>query len=219
MINAAIVKMYEEGFTSRQIAEEVGLSFRTVLRRLHDAGVEVRNPGNKAHKQLHDADWLRGKYQGGMTTLQIADEIGSESSIVSQWMKRHGIEARSQSAYAGWKFSEESRRKLSEAKQGKCIGDANPNWRGGSKHDPVRNRYQAKKWVKTVKERDGWKCTQCDCEDKLHAHHIKPWKLYPELRFDVDNGATLCEQCHQAAHGFVFPWNQHAETSTSAQPL
>lgn len=218
MVTAAIVGMYEEGMTSRQIADVVGLSFRTVLRRLQAAGVERRNSGNPAIKELQDAQWLRDKYESGLSTTQIAKELNCQTTIVSQWLKRHGIQARPVGSKAGWKFTDEGRRNLSEAKRGKCLGEANPNWKGGSKPDPVRNRYQAKVWVKTVKERDCWTCVQCGAKDKLHAHHIKSWKLHPELRFDVDNGTTLCEHCHQAAHGFVFPWNRHAETSTSAQP-
>ena len=32
---------------------------------------------------------------------------------------------------------------------------------------------------------------------KLNADHIKPFSLFPELRFDLNNGRTLCVECHK----------------------
>lgn len=31
----------------------------------------------------------------------------------------------------------------------------------------------------------------------LEADHIKPYSLFPELRYEVDNGRTLCVDCHK----------------------
>lgn len=57
---------------------------------------------------------------------------------------------------------------------------------------------KARMWAISVKERDKWKCKHCGLEDinELQAHHIVPWKKSVELRFDVNNGLTLCKSCH-----------------------
>ena len=55
-----------------------------------------------------------------------------------------------------------------------------------------------KLWRKTVFERDDFTCQICGRRGgKLQADHIKPWASYPELRFDVSNGRTLCVSCHR----------------------
>jgi hypothetical protein len=54
-------------------------------------------------------------------------------------------------------------------------------------------------WAAMVKKRDK-KCTQCSSVFDLHAHHIKQYKSHPELRNDVNNGITLCGNCHRKWH-------------------
>lgn len=59
---------------------------------------------------------------------------------------------------------------------------------------------KARDWAIAVKERDNWKCKHCGMTVKteLQAHHIIPWKKSVDLRFDINNGLTLCKSCHYA---------------------
>jgi hypothetical protein len=54
-------------------------------------------------------------------------------------------------------------------------------------------------WSSMVKIRDG-KCMKCSSVYDLHAHHIKSFKDHSELRYDVNNGITLCGICHRLEH-------------------
>ena len=53
-------------------------------------------------------------------------------------------------------------------------------------------------WSRSIKRRDGWRCQLKDeaCSKKVIAHHIKVWAKYPELRYEVTNGITLCTSHH-----------------------
>lgn len=57
---------------------------------------------------------------------------------------------------------------------------------------------QYRQWMFSVKNRDKWKCRIADinCDGRLEAHHILNWKEYPELRYEINNGITLCHAHH-----------------------
>ena len=55
-----------------------------------------------------------------------------------------------------------------------------------------------KQWRIRVYSRDKYQCKINDgsCNGRIEAHHIKRWKDYPELRYEVSNGITLCHHHH-----------------------
>lgn len=102
-------------------------------------------------------------------------------------------------SHKGKKWTEEQKFKLRLIRK---KGSESPNWiKDRSKikigdrslHDPLQ-----KQWRKNVKNRDNWACRIADinCEGRLEAHHILSWADYPELRYEVNNGITLCHFHH-----------------------
>jgi 5-methylcytosine-specific restriction endonuclease McrA len=86
------------------------------------------------------------------------------------------------------------------------------NWRGGiaKERDVISQTNDYRTWVKRVFERDDYTCVRCFQRggDK-NAHHIIPFSVAPEERFNVDNGATTCPKCHYYIHSKELVVNQH----------
>lgn len=127
----------------------------------------------------------------------------------------------------GKSFSEEHKKKLSDLKIGKKIphlhtkeickkiseslkgkpqpwmrGSNHPNYKDGGAKTSERlkamGRVEYKVWRRSVFERDDFTCVTCKARGRIiHADHIQPWSLFPELRYEITNGRTLCVKCHR----------------------
>lgn len=65
----------------------------------------------------------------------------------------------------------------------------------------IRRSGEYSSWRTAVFERDDYTCVKCGHRGgELNAHHIKPFAKYPDHRLDVDNGITLCKECHKLVH-------------------
>jgi hypothetical protein len=133
-------------------------------------------------------------------TLRLSKERKTE--IFSTNCRKVGL------SNLGRKQSLETRKNKSEASLKNVNiprGERHWNWKGGV--TPFRKlayySLEYRLWRTAVFERDDYTCIWCgQISGVLNADHIKPWCDYPELRFAIDNGRTLCEKCHKTTETY-----------------
>lgn len=82
------------------------------------------------------------------------------------------------------------------------------NWKGGiaDENRVIRQSVQYKNWRLEVLQRDRFTCVKCgyrSCKRRdVRVDHIKPFCEFPDLRFIVSNGRTLCIPCD-----LKYGWN------------
>ena len=160
----------------------------------------------KLNKSLKD--YLIDEYiNKRRTTRQIAKELyGNEKchSSINNWMRyfeipmRHGSEA----IETQWIDNPERRAKTGERLR-KSLGLKHVPKCDKSIRD-LRKTSEYSEWRLSVFYRDRFTCVKCkakrDKDTNIVAHHKNSFTEYEELRYDVDNGATLCEGCHVEFH-------------------
>jgi len=120
---------------------------------------------------------------------------------------RKDVLERQSKSHFGLKQSEETKKKRrgktpwnKGKKNPSSTGPNNNNWKGGITpiNEKIRKSPEYKLWRLAVFERDKYTCIWCGKKGgTLNADHIKPFCDYPELRFAIDNGRTLCLSCHK----------------------
>ena len=84
-----------------------------------------------------------------------------------------------------------------------CRGSKHRWWKGGISptNELLRKSPEYKLWRKSVFERDHYTCLICgEVGGVINAHHIRSWKDFPEERYEVNNGMTMCNSCHRLAN-------------------
>ena len=84
-------------------------------------------------------------------------------------------------------------------------GSSNPNWNPNltdEERNSKRDNKQYREWRSKVFKRDNWTC-QCCGDNKggnLNAHHLNSYTTDKDNRYNVENGITLCVECHKKFH-------------------
>ena len=99
--------------------------------------------------------------------------------------------------HRGIKFSKEICDKISKS----LMGKNNPQWiedRSMVLNNDRGDSTEYKEWRLNVYKIDNYKCKigNGDCVGRLEAHHILPWRNFVELRYNINNGITLCQFHH-----------------------
>lgn len=161
----------------------------------------------------------------------MTEEHKKKISIANKGQERPNFKGE-KNPFFGKKHKEESKKKMSVAKKGKHIspatefkkgqigwsrnkhilhkgsfkkGNQHWNWKGGISDERRRAwaTLEYKLWRTAIFERDNYTCVWCGQRGGiLNADHIKPWALFPELRFAIDNGRTLCLLCHRTTYTY-----------------
>lgn len=89
----------------------------------------------------------------------------------------------------------------------------------GTENAPSRDLHNADRryneWHASVLRKDGFVCQHCFWRGGvLQAHHVKPWALFAEERYNVENGqaahAGPCHRALDAASRLLYGWKRAA---------
>lgn len=151
---------------------------------------EIREKISLAHKGKHYS--LRTEFKKGFKQPK-------------EWLEKRSTSFKGKgNPFYGKKHSERVKKNLSK----RFCGEGSHFWKGGvsPQNKKLRRSLKFRRWRELVFKRDNYTCQVCRAvsgEGKhmnLHPHHIKPFSDFLDLRFELDNGITLCKECHLKLH-------------------
>ena len=147
------------------------------------------------------SDWMLGQTFGKLTVVRFGNgRLDSssgqvKSTFICKCSCGNEVEARAADIKKGYTTSCGCyhKERVSEANYNPTITD--------EERVIKRNMPENYMWRKAVYERDNYTCKACSkVGGHLVAHHIVPYSTNKKLRFNVDNGITLCKTCHKEFH-------------------
>lgn len=153
------------------------------------------------HSQKKLSDEHKKSIGAKMRGRKVSAETRAKMSAANKGQKPTAscIQASREARKNGLNLSDDQRRKKSASLR--ASWDIRQPERKTPSIMRVRLSIDMKMWREKVFKRDNYTCQKCETRGgDMNAHHIKPFCTNPELRFDVDNGLTVCEPCHREIH-------------------
>lgn len=83
-------------------------------------------------------------------------------------------------------------------------GENSPHWNPNKTQEErisQRGYPEYYDWRKSIFKRDDYNCQCCGKHGhRLNAHHLYNYSDHKDLRIDINNGITLCKECHKKYH-------------------
>lgn len=187
----------------RHIAKDLGVPYSRVQAAVKRLEVELP----VRHKYFYTEESRKAKSDHIKAALEVRYPGGRYGELASNWRGGKNIcpDCGNRVVKRGAIRCVECERTINR------LGEKNQNWQGGisTENNRIRTSREMKIWRKAVFERDDYTCQICgnrsgkDNPVIIHADHIKPFAHYPELRFAIDNGRTLCIDCHKATDTYA----------------
>lgn len=215
-------KLYNDIKSSRRVAKEFKVSKSTVLRNLHEYGISVKKgvPSKlpeywkkSLRKPKSGTAWNKGlTKENNKSVKSISDKLKGPKNY--RWKSKYhtGERIKCKCGCGQLMNKYDKRGRIRYYIKNHCTkgrfnkdnsgGKNNSKWKGGITHenDKIRKSEKYKKWREIIYKRDRYTCQNCESKKDIIAHHIKFFTKYPNLRFIVSNGITLCRSCHLKLH-------------------
>jgi hypothetical protein len=173
---AELILKYESAGIAA-LGKEYGVSETCIFHTLKRAGIQLRPKhvvlNNHMKGKDHSGD-KNSRWKGGLNKCQDCNKLlGNRKAL--RCVKCHGFSKRGHTIPV----------ELLKIDQSKL----------------ARRRIEYKEWRNAVFIRDAYKCQLCGVNhNDLHPHHLDGFCEFPDKRYLVENGVTLCSAHHKLFH-------------------